>query len=170
MSIIYKVSLEDKILYIGSTKLTIEQRWALHLSEAKRGIHSKLNDAISRGEYLKVEKICDCLNQYVKNLENSYIDMYDTLENGYNTRRSYNQKNIQEKFNIIYYPFGEQNHLETYTLSIDEIKERFNLSIFDILTTNNPVVIIRRNEDMIKIYLEKEIYQYDCQFILDMNE
>lgn len=74
--------------YIGQTTKTMEKRWSEHLNNTKK--NTKLSKAINKyGKYCWTH----CVLSYANNksdlddLEKFFIEKYNTIKNGYNTRK-----------------------------------------------------------------------------------
>ena len=74
-------------LYIGKTIYTIEHRFKEHLRDAyNQKCNSKLHRAILKygKEYFYPVLIEECLDEEASEKEQYYIQLYDSVENGYN--------------------------------------------------------------------------------------
>lgn len=93
--IIYKLISPSGKVYIGQTKNSVEFRWNQHIkswerwkrNRTKRGVSSKLYFALDKHspENWKKEVLCECfLKEELDEKEEYYIQLYDSVENGYN--------------------------------------------------------------------------------------
>jgi len=103
MWIIYKVQFPNGKVYIGQTKDTLEKRRKNHWNDAsyelKKNIHYKFHDALLKHGFSPNNDqlewyIIDSANSIEEALqkEASYIEQYDSINNGYNCRTSQNGK------------------------------------------------------------------------------
>ena len=81
---------ENRIIYIGQTIQSGNRRWYEHIRQAKISektdkLHTflKQND-ITQFEFIILEEL-DCTKQELNDLEEYYISMFDTYNNGYNS-------------------------------------------------------------------------------------
>lgn len=81
---------EDRIIYIGQTIQPGNRRWYEHIRQAKRSektdkFHTFLrqND-ITQFEFIVLEEL-ECTKEELNHLEEYYINMFDTYNNGYNS-------------------------------------------------------------------------------------
>lgn len=87
MGCIYKITnLVNGKVYIGKTIYDCEKRFRQHLQEAKKHTHRKLYNAINKygQENFIVETLIEADNSKLDELEQYYIDQYDSFRTGYN--------------------------------------------------------------------------------------
>ena len=91
MAYIYILKFPNGKAYIGYAKSNVKARWRSHKSGAKRGAPGKLYNAIRKYGFDSIEKTI--LEEHVdadytlKILEDRYITLYDSIENGYNSTK-----------------------------------------------------------------------------------
>lgn len=93
MVLFYKITNSvNTLCYVGSTKKTLKQRWAKHIAKCRERPTRKLYKAfLELGvDKFKIEQIASIDEENQKKilaLELSFIEQFDSLLNGYNTRR-----------------------------------------------------------------------------------
>lgn len=88
MGSIYIISndINDKV-YIGQTRVGIEERWKKHIDNSKNNPSKQvITNAMNKYgiEHFKIEKIADVPEDDLDYFEMYYIKKYDSFQNGYN--------------------------------------------------------------------------------------
>lgn len=81
--------IDDGIVYVGQTSLTIERRWALHLADARKGI-SKFNDFVrEEGDMMFALQVLEVVKTALEanDAEERWIAKFNTRALGYNSTR-----------------------------------------------------------------------------------
>lgn len=88
----------DKVVYIGQTK-DFKQRKQQHFSNKKRNISKyMLENGKDNFDMIIIEEFSENISiDEMRNKEQEYIEKYNTIEDGFNERRSGNKKS-QEQF------------------------------------------------------------------------
>lgn len=86
-AIIYRLIAPSGKSYIGFTTTSLSQRWKCHLTAVRRGIKTKLADAIRKygPEVWTQEILLRSKNiKAIRDLESSFIRQYNAIQAGYN--------------------------------------------------------------------------------------
>lgn len=143
MGYIYKITNKvNNRLYIGQTKTSMKARWQRHLTRFHEGSKQGIYGAMHKYgiENFIMEKIIECPNEDLNEMECYYINKYDTYNNGYNlTLGGQGTKVLQ---------FTEQQVIEKYYELgfITDVAEYFNCcvkQISDILHSNHIEISIK---------------------------
>ena len=82
--------LDTNIKYIGSTKLSFQERWRSHLNGFKRGVGNVVllniykKYGINNFKFSILESLNDSDEKYIRKRERFWIEYYDTYKNGAN--------------------------------------------------------------------------------------
>jgi len=87
--IIYRAYDKDGRSYIGATTVGLEKRRQMHHTEAKNNPGGSFHQAIRDGVEFKWEVLEYCNPKSLPELESWWMGVFDSIENGYNTRNSF---------------------------------------------------------------------------------
>lgn len=95
---IYKITRSDDLMYIGIT-VSPEKRFRVHRSSERFSIGIK---------EINILEVCDSYD-LAEELEEKYIDLYDTFENGLNKTKTGKGSHKHKSFNTLGYEFSEES-------------------------------------------------------------
>lgn len=125
----------NNLKYIGCSK-HIYKRWNEHKIQAKNKSHRKFYIAINEYgiENFDKEIIEECEEIFLEKRELFYINLYNTIENGYNISKQYNSLAFNPNLEVIKEKISKKaknrrwinNDIENKTINIEEIYNYIN--------------------------------------------
>lgn len=125
--------------YIGQTIMTLKQRWNKHLSKSREKNATGLAGAIKKygEENFSIELIATCNIEDLNNLEQYYINKYDTFNNGYNLTLggeggkilNLNEEEVIKKYQELQYINDTARYFNCNVLAISNILHKNNIPI-----------------------------------------
>lgn len=110
---------EDKIIYIGQTIQPGRKRWWDHLREAYEEqstdeLHNFMRKHLSQEFEFVIIKELECSKEELNNLEEFYIQEFDTYNNGYNTYKKSGCINLNTKGKTVLWFDNNKNYINSY--------------------------------------------------------
>jgi len=89
--------------YIGQTTRTISKRWSEHKHSAKTGVESKFYSAIRKygsEDFIPTILVSNVQKHLLNESENYWMELFDSITNGYNTYPASYYKSDKDKLNL----------------------------------------------------------------------